>query len=66
MGFRCPACSKDFGIDKSAFLVHIQTCSDGLAKNMVGMFTAKNEAEAAVNMKAYANKLKNKVRGQNA
>lgn len=64
MGFRCPACNKDFGINKNAFLAHIENCGDGLAKNMVGMYTVENETEAAANMKEYANKLKTNLGGK--
>ena len=63
MGFRCPACNKDFGIDKNAFLAHVEKCADGIAKSMVGIYTAKSEAEAVINMKIVSEKLKKKSGG---
>ena len=63
MGFRCPACNKDFGIDKKRFLVHVENCGDGIAKSMVGIYTAESEAEAVVNMKIVSDKLKKKIGG---
>ncbi len=63
MGFKCPTCKKDFGIDKNAFLKHIENCGNGEAKCILGMYTAKDEIEAVVNIKIYAKKLKERYRG---
>ena len=35
MGFRCPGCHKDFGIDKDAMIEHSKTCLDGLSHDVV-------------------------------
>lgn len=61
MGFRCPVCKKDFGLDKKAFLEHIKNCKDGIAENIVAMFTAKNEDEVAIQIKKCAEKLKKNI-----
>lgn len=63
MGFKCPTCKKDFGIDKNAFREHIENCGNGEAKSIVGIYTSKNEAEAAINIKIYAKKLEERYRG---
>lgn len=63
MGFRCPCCHKDFGNDKLAWQKHIETC--GLAQNMVNIYTAETEEEAARSIKVLAKKIKKKMEGEN-
>ena len=31
MGFKCPICHSDFGINKSEWKKHLQKCNDGLS-----------------------------------
>lgn len=41
MGFRCPACHRDFGFDKISFLKHIEVCENA---ELVYNYFADNEA----------------------
>ncbi len=35
MGFKCPSCHKDFGIDRMAFYQHVKKCNDGEADAII-------------------------------
>jgi len=47
MGYRCPVCTSDFGIDKTAWRNHIDNCHDGYARDIVN--AVKDVTEKAVN-----------------
>lgn len=44
MGFKCPNCHKDFGIDKTAWQEHIKFCGD--AVDMVNIYTTTDKEQA--------------------
>lgn len=37
MGFRCPLCHKDFGVNKEAWSKHCDTCGNGVVRGVVDM-----------------------------
>lgn len=54
MGFRCPKCHQDFGINKQAFLEHCKICGDGLVNALYSLYVDKDNSK----LKKYIQKLK--------
>lgn len=43
MGFRCPACRTDFGVDRGALRAHLSDCSSGAALASLVLGAAEDE-----------------------
>lgn len=53
MGFKCPECNKDFGIDRKSFNEHIKKCGDGCAKEIVDAYISIDKQEAEQHLTNY-------------
>lgn len=60
MGFRCPVCHKDFGVDKISFLKHIEICNNA---EMVYNYFANHKAfkDDIKEFCGFADRLKTKI-----
>ena len=48
MGFRCPICVKDFGVEKNDMLKHALKCCDGAALDVYNLVTENRERSEKV------------------